>query len=221
MTVMPTSVPDELCFESIKSGIDTLLDGAKMVLNSSEFYGHNPLTANLKLLARFFDKYPTHADKVFLSVKGGFNWPNLRPDTSPEFLRRSVENINAALHGTKRLDLFECARVDHDYEIEDTMRELVKLIKEGKFDHIGMSECKAEAIKRAHVVSAIYPVALVEIEVSPWVYRKEGRDVIRTCKELGISIAAYSPLGQGMLTGKITKFDDLESFDYCRRFKRF
>ncbi|KAF9004288.1 NADP-dependent oxidoreductase domain-containing protein [Cyathus striatus] len=218
MTAAPTPVPDETCFESIKAGIDALPDGTKMLLNSSEFYGRNPLTANLELLARFFDKYPAYADKVFLSVKGAFNILQFKPDASPEGIRRSVDNVLAALRGTKKVDLFECARVDPNYPIEDTMHVLAQLVKEGKFDHVGMSECKAETIRKAH---AVHPVALVEIEVSPWMYEKEGKDVIKTCKELGISVAAYSPLGQGVLSGKITKPDDLEPGDFRRHFQRF
>lgn len=90
----------------------------------------------------------------------------------PENLRRSVTAINAALRGTKRLDLFECARVDHNHSIEDTTRTLAALIKEGLFDHIGMSECSAETLRRAN---AVHPITAVEIEVSPWSYEEETK----------------------------------------------
>ncbi|KAF9004237.1 aldo/keto reductase [Cyathus striatus] len=218
MTAVPTPVPDEFCFESLKAGIDATPEGAKMMLNSSEFYGRDPLTANIELLARFFERYPTYADKVFLSVKGAFDFVKYEPNSSPENIRRSVDNINTLLRGTKKLDLFECARVDNNYAIEDTTGVLSQLVKEGKFDYIGMSECKAETIRKAN---AVHPVAIVEIEVSPWMYEKEGKDVIQTCKELGISVAAYSPLGQGVLTGKITKIDDLEPGDVRCNYTRF
>lgn len=62
-------VPDEQCFEAIKAGIDAVPDGTKMLLNSGEFYANDLGTGNLELLARFFDKYPSYADKTFLSVK--------------------------------------------------------------------------------------------------------------------------------------------------------
>lgn len=89
----PTPAPDEVYFESIKSGIDALPPGTKAFLNSGqcgglltfrlstqssplgEFYG-----ANLQLLARFFAKYPEYADKTFLSVKV-FSHPSVA--TSP------------------------------------------------------------------------------------------------------------------------------------------
>lgn len=71
----------------------------------------------------------------------------------PENLRASVDNINAALRGTKKLDLFECARVDPKHPIEEVIKTLAGLIKEGKFDHIGMSECSAATLRKGHAVS--------------------------------------------------------------------
>lgn len=64
-----------------------------------------------------------------------------------------MDNINAKLRGTKKLDLFESARVDPAYSIEDQMNTLVTLQKEGKFDHIGLSECSAATVRRANAVS--------------------------------------------------------------------
>lgn len=70
----------------------------------------------------------------------------------PENLERSVNLINEKLRGTKRLDLFECARVDAKVPVEDMVATLVKLKEQGKFDHIGMSECSAETLRRANKV---------------------------------------------------------------------
>ncbi|EIN07515.1 aldo/keto reductase [Punctularia strigosozonata HHB-11173 SS5] len=209
MTWKPTPVPDEQCFEAIIAGIDQLPPGAKMFINSGEFYGHNLSTANLELLSRFFAKYPEYADKVFLSVKGGMKAHTLVPDASPENLRRSVDYIIEKLGPNKKVDLFQCARVASEPPVEDVMKTLLELVKEGKFDHIGLSECSAETVKRANSVA---PVAVVEIEISPWSYEEETRKVISTCKELGIAIAAYSPLGHGFLTGKLNP-KDLEEGD--------
>lgn len=68
-------------------------------------------------------------------------------------LRRSVDNINEHLRGTKKLDLFECARVDPNVPIEESTRTLQKLIEEGKFSYIGMSEPDSATLRRAHAVS--------------------------------------------------------------------
>ena len=101
--------------------------------------------------------------------KGGTDAKFLAPDSSyaesepsfrkalttilrPQNLRRSVDAILAKLRGTKKLDLFECARVDHKVPIEEATKTLSGFIDEGKFDFIGMSECKAETLRRAHAV---------------------------------------------------------------------
>lgn len=214
----PTSVPDEEAFAAIKAGVDALPPGTKQFLNSAEFYGQGLSTANLELLARFFEKYPDYADRTFLSVKGGTLPGQLVSDGSRENLRRSVDAVLKALRGTKRLDLFEPARRDSKYEIEQYAESLKEMVKEGKFDHIGLSEVGAETIRRAHKVM---PVAAVEIEVSLQSYEQKTKDVIATCKELSIPIIAYSPLGRGLLTGHIKNQQDLPEGDYRRTFSRF
>ncbi|KAA1476981.1 aldo/keto reductase [Dentipellis sp. KUC8613] len=218
MTWKPTPVPDEEAFAAMRAGMDALPPGVKMMLNSAEFYGVNPREANLELLARFFEKYPEYVDKAFLSVKGGAGRETLRPDSSPENLRRSVDAINAKLRGTKRMDLFETARIPPTNPIEANMRALKQLVEEGKFDHIGLSECGANTVRRAN---AVVPIAAVEIEVSPWSYEQETENVIATCEELEIPVVAYSPLGRGFLTGAVTKPEDFEEGDFRRTLTRF
>ncbi|KAI0362252.1 aldo/keto reductase [Trametes cingulata] len=211
-------LPDEEAFEAIKAGVDAMPPGVKMVLNSGEFYGHNLSTANLELLARFFEKYPDYADRTFLMVKGGLKENSLVPDSSPENLRRSVEKVNAVLRGTKKVDLFESARVAKNVPVEDAIKTLVQLKNEGKFDHIGMSECSAATLRRAN---AVHPIATVEIEVSLWSYEEEAKKVIETARELGIAVVAYSPLGRGFLTGTIKSPKDLPENDMRHHLSRF
>ena len=85
MTWVPVPTPDEVAFEAIKAGVDTLPAGAKMILNtgmtqmndltlswryiSGEFYAMDGSAAGIDLLARFYDKYPDYEHKTFLSVK--------------------------------------------------------------------------------------------------------------------------------------------------------
>ncbi|KAG2157369.1 NADP-dependent oxidoreductase domain-containing protein [Suillus clintonianus] len=219
MTWTPDPVPDEQCFEAIKAGVDALPPGTKMFLNGGEFYGHNLTTTNLEMIARFFEKYPDYVDKTFLSVKGGLK-PGLAPlpDGSPANLRRSVELINEKLRGTKRLDLFQSARVDPNVSLEESIRTLVELKNEGKLDHIGMSECSADSLRRGNTV---HPIAAVEIEVSPWEYDVEAKKVIATAQELGVAVIAYSPLGRGFLTGQIKRPEDIPEGDFRRSLPRF
>ncbi|PIL24113.1 transporter [Ganoderma sinense ZZ0214-1] len=181
-------------------------------------YGPNFSPANLELLSRFYKKYPEYADKTFLSVKGGLAPERLGPDGSPENLRRSVTFINEKLGGIKKMDLFESARVPTNVPVEDMIKTLVELKNEGHFQHIGMSECCAATLRKAH---AVHPITAVEIEVSMWSYEEETKKVIAASKELGITVAAYSPLGRGFLTGTIKSPAELTAGDMRRRMTRF
>ncbi|GJE88503.1 aldo/keto reductase [Phanerochaete sordida] len=195
MTWTTSPTPDEVAFEAIKAGIDSMPPGVKMLLNSSEFYSPEFGPASLELLSRFYEKYPDE-----------------------ENLRRSVTDINAALRGKKRLDLFECARIDPNFTVEQTIGALAGLVKEGLFDHIGMSECSAATLRRGH---AVHPVAAVEIEVNAWSMEPETQSVLKTAEELGVAVMAYAPLGRGFLTGQFKKPDDIPEGDMRRNFIRF
>ncbi|TFY76051.1 hypothetical protein EWM64_g7959 [Hericium alpestre] len=228
MTWKPTPVPDEQAFEAIKAGLDSLPPNTQMLLNSGEFYGMNPRHANLELVSRFFEKYPEYRDKAFLSVKGGYKPDEVkgayRPDkleldTSPETTRLTVNVINEKLRGMKRMDLFEISRLAPEvYSVEDHMRVLKQLRDEGHFDHVGLSEVRAETIRKCN---AVVPIAAVEIEVSPWSYSKETQEDIAVCKELAIPVVAYSPLGRGFLTGQVKRPEDFEPGDIRRNFSRY
>ena len=189
MTWTPTPTPDEEAFAAIKAGVDALPPGVKMFLNSggftlippspaltcvpsAEFYGEGLTTANLELLARFFEKYPDYADRTFLSVKGGTIPGKLVSDGSRENLRRSVDAILNSLRGTKRLDLFQPARRDSNHEIEQYAESLNEMVKEGKFDYIGLSEVSAETVRRAHKVSPIFSENKTSV----------GTNVSRSCR---------------------------------------
>ena len=121
-----------------------------------EFYGKDMSTGNLELVARFFEKYPEYADRTFLSVKGGMVPGQLAADGSRENLRRSVDTVLKVLRGTKRLDLFQPARRDPNYEIEHYAEVFNEMVQEGKFDYIGLSEVRAETIRRAQKVRSFF-----------------------------------------------------------------
>ncbi|KAJ6475534.1 aldo/keto reductase, partial [Mycena sanguinolenta] len=207
---------DEVCFASIKAGVDALPAGAKMFLNSAgEFYSKTWGPENLDLLSRFFAKYPEYADRTFLSVKGAM--AGMSPDCSAENLRKSVLNIQTHLGPHKKMDLYQPARVDPKIPIEDVMRSLVVLLKEGHFAHIGLSECSAKTLRRAH---AVHPVTAAEIEVSLWTYETGTKDLIETARELGVSVLAYSPIGKGLFANN-SMIADLQKGDYRTHYARF
>jgi len=212
LTWRPKQTPDEQAFETMRTAIR---EGCTF-WNGGEFYGQPEKTLNLQLLNRYFKKYPEDREKVFISIKGGLDLATMKPTGDKEGLRKSVENSVNVMGGY--IDLFECARVDKQVPIEETMETFKELIKEGKIKHVGLSECSAETIRKAHKV---VPIAAVEQEYSLWSTEIENNGVLDTCKELGIPLVAYSPLGRGFLTGTIKKRSDIPEGDFRLHFERF
>ena len=108
-------------------------------------------------------------------------------------------------------------RVDNSTPIEETVGAMAELVTAGKVRHLGLSEASAATIRRAH---AVHPIAALQSEWSLWTRDPEA-DAVPTVRELGIGFVAYSPLGRGFLTGRITSHDDLDEGDYRRRAPRF
>ncbi len=107
------------------------------------------------------------------------------------------------------MDLFYIHRIDGKTPIEKTMRALVELKNEGKFSYIGISDCSANSLRRAHVV---HPISCIQVEYSPFNIEIEGTelDLLQTARELGVAIVAHSPLGRGILTGNFRNQEDLK-----------
>jgi len=173
----------------------TALTEGAVFWNGGELYG-TPERNSLHLLAEYFTKYPDDASKVVLSIKGGTLPGSVIHDCGRENVRRSIDECLRVLDGKKFLDLFECARVDPNVPIEETIGYIAEYVKEGKVGGISLSEVSAKSIRRAHKV---HPIAAVEVELSLWQTEILENGVAETCAELGIPIVAYSPLGRGFL----------------------
>lgn len=184
--------------------------------NAGEFYG--PPDANsLQLLEYYFRRYPEDSKKVVLSVKGCFSL-TAGPDNSAEGVQKSVENCLEKLQGLVPISIFEPARIDPKVPIEETIKALAEYVKDGKIGGIGLSECSAATIRRAH---AVHPISAVEIEMSLFTPDALENGVAATCAELGIPIVAYSPLGWGFLTGQFKSLSDIDEKDFRRAQPRF
>jgi aryl-alcohol dehydrogenase-like predicted oxidoreductase len=94
---------------------------------------------------------------------------------------------------------------------------MAQLIREGKIRHIGLSEASVKMIRRA---AAIHPITALQTEYSLW-SRDPEDEILATCRELGIGFVAYSPLGRGLLTGQIKRFEDFAPDDFRRGISRF
>uniref|UniRef100_A0A453C7I1 NADP-dependent oxidoreductase domain-containing protein n=1 Tax=Aegilops tauschii subsp. strangulata TaxID=200361 RepID=A0A453C7I1_AEGTS len=98
-----------------------------------------------------------------------------------------------------------------------SMGEIKKLVQEGKVKYVGLSEASAATIRRAH---AVHPITAVQLEWSLW-SRDVEEDIIPTCRELGIGIVAYSPLGRGFLSTGPKLVDTLPEDDFRKNLPRF
>ncbi|GAB5594015.1 hypothetical protein Unana1_08915 [Umbelopsis nana] len=156
---------------------------------------------------------------VFLATKFGvYNRDGkMVADGNPENVFKACEGSLKRL-GTDYIDLYYYHRVDPTTPIEATIGAMAELVKQGKVRYLGISECSAQTLRRAHKV---HPITAVQMEYSPWTLDHEKDDLIKTCRELGVSIVAYSPLGKGFLTGQIRSFEDLEENDWRRTNPRF
>ncbi|KAD1501659.1 hypothetical protein E3N88_42719 [Mikania micrantha] len=120
--------------------------------------------------------------------------------------------------GIDCIDLYYQHRIDTRVPIEITMGELKKLVEEGKIKYVGLSEASASTIRRAH---AVHPITAIQLEWSLW-SRDVEQEIIPTCRELGIGIVAYSPLGRGFFSSgsnMIEKLEDGDSRKYMPRFQ--
>ena len=125
-------------------------------------------------------------------------------DGTPAYVRSAVEGSLSRL-GVDHIDLYYQHRADLDVPIEETVGAMAELVAEGKVLHLGLSEASVDTIRRA---AAVHPIAALQSEWSLW-SRDIEDEIVPTCRELGIGIVPFSPLGRGMLTGRITSIDDL------------
>ncbi len=160
-------------------------------------------------------------DQVVLATKFGIVRDPANPHArgvngKPEYVRSSCEASLRRL-GVDHIDLYYQHRVDPKTPIEETVGAMAQLVKEGKIRHIGLSEASPQTLRRA---ARIHKITALQSEYSLWT-RDPEREVLPTCRELGIGFVAYSPLGRGFLTGQFKRFDDLPADDYRRLSPRF
>ncbi|GLT49795.1 hypothetical protein SLA2020_233260 [Shorea laevis] len=178
------------------------------------------------------DVYGPHTNEILLgkALKGGLRdtvelatkFGNIFVDGKrevrgdPAYVRAACEASLKRL-GVDCIDLYYQHRIDTRVPIEVTMGELKKLVEEGKVKYIGVSEASASTIRRAH---AVHPITAVQLEWSLW-SRDVEEEIVPTCRELGIGIVAYSPLGRGFLSSGPSLVETLLDQDARRLHPRF
>jgi aryl-alcohol dehydrogenase-like predicted oxidoreductase len=178
--------------EALELGID--------FFDTAEVYG--PHTNEALLGKHFAGRF----DKLKIATKFGFainaegatiSSAARGLDGSPANVRRACEGSLQRL-GVETIDLYYQHRVDPNVPIEETVGAMAELVKEGKVRALGLSEASANTLRRA---AKVHPIAALQSEYSLW-ERGVEEEILPTCRELGITLVAYSPLGRGFLAGK-------------------
>jgi len=173
-------------------------------------FGHNE-----RLLAGVLKE---RRDEVVLATKFGLVMKNgqLAVDGRPEYVKQAIDESLQRL-GIDHVDLYYLHRADPEIPIEETVGAMADLVAAGKVRHLGLSEVSAKTLHRAYKV---HPITALQSEYSLWSRDVEG-EIFAACRELGVGIVPYSPLGRGFLTGQIRKFEDFGENDFRRTIPRF
>jgi aryl-alcohol dehydrogenase-like predicted oxidoreductase len=189
------------------------LDLGITFLDTADLYGFG---ANEELVGRAIAE---RRDEVFLATKFGIigdprDASKRGVNGSPAYVRSSIDGSLQRL-GLDHVDLYYQHRADPDVPVEETVGAMAELVEAGKVRYLGLSEASADTIRRAH---AVHPITAVQSEWSLF-SRDIEESVLPTCRELGIGIVPYSPLGRGMLTGAAPT--NLAADDFRRTLPRF
>lgn len=137
-------------------------------------------------------------------------------ENSADYARKACEASLRRL-GVEQIDLYYVHRINPEEPIEETIGGLERLVQSGKIARIGLCEVSAATLRRAH---AVHPITAVQTEYSLWT-REVEREVLPTCRELGIGFVPYSPLGRGFLTGRFQDTTEFGEGDFRTNLPRF
>ena len=143
---------------------------------------------------------------------GAYSGVDGRPEKVAEYCEGSLKRL-----GCEVLDLYYLHRIDPNVAVEETVGAMARVVDEGKVRYLGLCEAGADSLRRAH---AVHPIAVLQTEYSLWTRDVEAA-TLPTCRELGIALVAYAPLGRGFLTGAIKNDGDFNSNDRRPNFPRF
>jgi aryl-alcohol dehydrogenase-like predicted oxidoreductase len=183
------------------AAIHRAIDIGVTFLDAADAYG--PFT-NERLVGRAIKG---RRDQVLIATKFGI----LRADDGkwiglsgrPDYVRQACDDSLQRL-GVDVIDLYYQHRVDPKTPVEDTVGAMAELVKTGKVRYLGLSEAPPAIIRRAH---AVHPISALQVEYSLW-SREPERELLATCRALGIALVAHSPFGRGSLTGPFRLPDD-------------
>jgi aryl-alcohol dehydrogenase-like predicted oxidoreductase len=193
--------------------LDRALERGVTLFDTADIYG---ATTNEELVGKALR---ARRDEVVVATKFGIKldrWPRQEVDGRPEYVREACEASLQRL-GLDHIDLYYQHRADTTVPIEETVGAMGELVLAGKVLHLGLSEASVDTIRRA---AATHPITALQSEWSLW-SRDIEEAIVPTCREHGIGIVPFSPLGRGMLAGSVSGAGDLAENDFRRGNPRF
>lgn len=195
--------------------IHTAIENGITLLDTADNYGFG---TNETLVGAAIAKV---RNKVFIATKVGVVCDKATPhkvsiNGTSQYIKQQCLNSLKRL-GISVIDLYYLHHIDPNTPIEETIHAMGELVSAGYIRHIGLCEMEAQYIRRAH---AVHPIAAIQAEYSIFSRMAEDK-ILPLCKELGIGFVACSPISRGLLSGKISSFQDLALGDSRQKFPRF
>ena len=196
--------------------IQRALDLGVTFLDTADIYGPH---TNERLVGRAIRG---RRERIVLATKFGFVADEAlaatrKLDGRPEYVQRACDASLQRL-GVDMIDLYYLHRVDPLVPIEDTVGAMAALVRAGKVRFLGLSEVGPVTLRRAH---AVHPITALQSEFSLWTRDPEDSGALAVCRELGIALVPFSPLGRGFLTGAIRSPDNFAEDDLRKQNPRF
>ncbi|MBL8566027.1 MAG: aldo/keto reductase [Hyphomicrobiaceae bacterium] len=183
-------------------------------IDTSDIYG---MGQSEELIGRFLRESRA---RVLLATKAAIRYV---PGTGERRIDNSAAHLKSALEkslkrlGRDNVELFYLNRREIDRPIEEVVETMAQLKREGKIGAIGLSEVSPETLRRAN---RVHRIAAVQSEYSLWTRGVED-EMLATCRDLGVTFVAFSPLGRGMLTGSPLDPQSFGRADFRRANPRF
>jgi aryl-alcohol dehydrogenase-like predicted oxidoreductase len=186
-----------------KAAHDTVhaaLDGGITSFDTADVYANQ---AAEKVLGDALKGLRREGLEIFTKVY----WPvaEKKPNDTGLSRKHIMESINGSLKRlqTDYVDLYQAHRYDVETPLEETMQAFADIVRQGKALYIGVSEWNAEQIRAGHKLSKELGFQLISSQPQySALWRVIEAEVVPTCRELGVSQIVWSPMAQGVLTGK-------------------
>ncbi|MGZ5336427.1 MAG: aldo/keto reductase [Solirubrobacterales bacterium] len=200
--------------ESIAT-IHAALDAGVNLLDTGDYYAMGDNEMLIREALRERDR-----EQAVISVKfgvlrdpdGGWAGVDGRPVAVKNFLAYTLRRL-----GTDHVDIYRLGRFNPEVPIEETVGAIAEMVEAGYVRHVGLSEVGAETIRRAQET---HPICDLQIEYS-LLSRGIEKEILPTCRKLGIGVTAYGVLSRGLLSGHWSKDRDTDPTDFRSHAPRF